>query len=95
MTVEYTDGICKISGDLSFERATQVFDSLNVSNIVEDQLVIDFSDVEQSDSAALAVMLEWTSQAKNSQKQISFINVPDQLMRLIKMVDLQKIVKLA
>ncbi len=95
MTIEQTNGICKISGDLTFERATEVFNSLKFSSIDQDQLIIDFSAVKESDSAALAVMLEWENQAKLNHKQISFVHVPAQLMRLIKMADLQNILKLA
>ncbi len=94
MTVEQTNGSCKISGDLTFERAAEVFSAINFSKLSQDRLVIDFSAVDQSDSAALAVMLEWTKQANKNQKQISFNHVPQQLMRLIKMADLQDILKL-
>ncbi len=95
MSIDYTNGVCKISGDLNVERAAEVFNSINISNIDKEQLTVDFSGVQESDSAALAVMLEWANQAKKSRKLISFTNVPDQLMRLIKMAELQKILKLA
>ena len=95
MAVEQNNGIYKISGDLNFERAADIFRSINFSNLTDDQLKIDFSDIEQSDSAALAVMLEWTNLANKNQKQISFANVPNQLMRLIKMADLEKVLKFA
>ena len=95
MVLEHTDSICKISGDLTFERASEVFKKINFTAIDQNRLTIDFSEVEESDSAALAVMLEWENQAQLNQKQISFIHVPAQLMRLIKMADLQNILKLA
>lgn len=93
--VDQITGVCKISGDLDVEHATKVFHSINFSNLEKDQLIVDLSEVDQSDSTALAVMLEWANQANKSHKQISFTHVPDQLMRLIKMADLQKILSIA
>lgn len=83
-----------VTGDMTFERATQVFNSIDVSAIDCDEISINLAAVQQSDSAALAIMLEWANQAQKVQKKVSFSNVPIQLMRLIEMTDLDKILKL-
>ena len=93
--IDQATGVCKISGDLNVEHATDVFSSINFSNVEKDHIIVDLSGVQESDSAALAVMLEWANQANKSQKKISFTHVSDQLMRLIKMAELQKILNIA
>jgi len=91
MAHEYTDGVYKINGDLTFERASEVFKAIDFSNIEENHIEVDLGGLEQSDSAALAVMLEWMRQAESRGKQIQFSKIPAQLEKLIEMADLQKI----
>lgn len=84
----------EVTGDITHERATQVFEAIDMTVIDPDDIVVNLARVEESDSAALAVMLEWANQAYKNQKTISFINVPGQLMRLIELTHLDKILKL-
>ncbi len=86
---------CEVTGDMTFEQAMQVFESINISAINLNDITIDLGAVEQSDSAALAIMLEWTNQARKNRKKVSFSHVPEQLMRLIEMTHLDEILNLA
>ncbi len=45
-------------------------------------LTIDFSAVDVTDSAALALMVEWQREAKKQYKKIRFLNLPKQLKKL-------------
>ena len=95
MTVNHNNDEYCITGDLNFEQATEIFNAIDVAGIAEQEININLSDIKQSDSAALAVMLEWVHQAKAHHKSIHFSHVPDQLMRLINMTDLHKLLNLA
>ena len=95
MSLDLGDGEIKVSGDLSFDRASQVFNSINFSAIENDQILIDMSAVDHCDSSALAVMLEWTHLANENDKQIRFSHLPEQLMQLIEMSNLQRLLNLS
>ena len=51
---------------------------------------VDFSKVTQSDSASLALLLEWQRYANKEKKQISFANLPKQLLNLIQISELNE-----
>ena len=94
MTAAATVQAFDINGDMTFERASKVFDSINMATLDHSEITINLAAVEQSDSAALAIMLEWTNQARKNRKTVRFSNVPNQLMRLIELTRLEKILKL-
>ena len=83
-----------IAGDMTFERATAIVESIDMAKMNQTEITINLSAVKQSDSAALAIMLEWVNQARKHQKKVIFSNVPSQLMRLIEMTRLEKILNL-
>ena len=94
MTGDRINQVYEVTGDMTFERATEIFALIDMSAIDRDEITVNLAAVNQSDSAALAIMLEWANQAKNYRKKICFSNVPDQLMRLIEMTHLDKILNL-
>lgn len=53
-------------------------------------IVLDFSQVTLTDSAGLALMIEWIKAARHQRSQLHFKNVPKQLMNLAKLSGLDK-----
>jgi len=73
---------CHISGVLDFTTAN---DALNqVSRLVNEHaaLDIDLADVTQSNSAALALLIEWLAEAKRANHKVTFHHIPDGLRQL-------------
>lgn len=58
-------------------------------------LVIDLKDVTRTDSAGLALLLEWMTLARKKELQIHFRNLPAQLWDIAKVSDLEGIIPLA
>ena len=54
------------------------------------QITLDFGKVGNTDSAGLALMLEWIKQAHSKRVQLRFINIPGQLLNLAKLSGLDK-----
>lgn len=46
------------------------------------ELDIDLSAVERADSAGLALLVEWTRQARQNGQRIRFLNLPEQLLAI-------------
>ncbi len=57
--------------------------------------VIDLSQIEKVDSAAVALLLHWVRQAEKIQGRLSFINVPKNLHSLAALYDVADILALS
>ena len=68
----------KVSGRLNFASVA----SLLTANawLQGDQLIVDLAEVEHSNSAGLALLLEWMKIAQQKDLQIKYHNVPEQLL---------------
>lgn len=79
------DGAVMLAGDLTFatinKKTAQLIDFKKINHDV----VIDFTQVDQSDSAGLALVIEWLKSAKTAQRQIKFSHIPTQLLTLAKL----------
>jgi len=78
--VERVDDTISISGRLDFATATQALEA--VSKHFSDKQVIDMSGITHSNSAGLAVMIEWLAIAKRGDQQLTFQNIPDSLHQI-------------
>jgi len=74
-----------IDGDLTFatidKKSLKSFSFLNTSK----EITIDLSRVSSTDSAGLALMIEWIRYSRHNRTQISFKNIPEQLLNLAKL----------
>ena len=58
------------------------------------QLGIDFGEVTKANSTALVLMISLLREAKKHNKTITFINVPDTVLRLAKACHVEKILSI-
>lgn len=49
---------------------------------VRDGLVVDLSQLEEVDSSAVSLLLEWLREAQRNQRKLRFTNLPDNLKSL-------------
>jgi phospholipid transport system transporter-binding protein len=75
-------GGCEISGVLDFETAVVVLNPVLEAIRASEALHIDFSGVSNSNSAGLALMVEWLGEARHLNHQLTFKSVPDSLQQL-------------
>jgi ABC-type transporter Mla MlaB component len=57
--------------------------------------IFDLHELIIADISGLALLLAWSRCAGESDKQVSFINVPEQLKEMIKLVGLETILKIS
>jgi phospholipid transport system transporter-binding protein len=79
------DGVLEVSGRMTFQtvpelaaRSAQWFNASNPA------VTVDLGKVTMADSAGLALMLDWMKQARAAKREIKFLNLPDQVRRLIR-----------
>ncbi|PCJ33273.1 MAG: sulfate transporter [Gammaproteobacteria bacterium] len=82
LTVDSLENVIHLSGKLTFasvtdilEKTDSVFDSFSEINI-------DLTDVTRGDSAGLALLVHWLRQARNSDKKITFNNIPSNMVAI-------------
>ncbi len=71
----------RVSGRLTMDTVATLFKSGLQPN-GQTALVVDMSQVEAVDSAAVSLMLAWLREAQRSQVTLCFSNVPDNLLSL-------------
>jgi phospholipid transport system transporter-binding protein len=74
-----------VDGDLTFasidKKTVKSFDFLNTSKVI----TIDLGRVACTDSAGLALMIEWIKYTRHNKTQLRFKNIPEQLRNLAKL----------
>jgi phospholipid transport system transporter-binding protein len=84
-----------LSGDLVIGSVTTLLNQAHSLFAQHGQIVIDFKDVPRVDSAGLALLLEWVEWARNNDASIQFRNVPDALIRIAKLSNVEGMLPLA
>lgn len=93
ITIENTT--CLVSGELSFANVMSVYEKSLSYLLSSGELNFNFSQVKSSDSAGLALILEWNKFAKLNNKAIRFSNIPPHLISLAKAADIDEVINFA
>ena len=88
-------GRFRVVGDLDYETVVTL---LELDSSLFDQpaesIEIDLSGIGRTTSVGLALMLEWLRQAHSKKKTINFSNVPQQMLAMAKISQLDSILQL-
>lgn len=91
LTFDKEQGQIQVAGELSFATVKKVLsESSAVFESVKD-LNIDLAAVTRSDSAGIALLMDWMRTAKNTNKQIAFHNIPAQMLAIASVSGLDEI----
>lgn len=85
------DGRFSLSGGMTFETAEQILRASESPFEEHTQLDIDLSGVEDSDSAGLALLLEWVTWANHSVREIRFTNVPEKILAIARTTEVENL----
>ena len=75
-------GVCRISGELDFTTARHALESVELLINDNATLEINLADVGRSNSAGLALMIEWLAIARRRKHEVTFSHIPDGLRQL-------------
>jgi phospholipid transport system transporter-binding protein len=71
----------RVQGRITIDNArTLLADGLR--QFSKDGLVVDLSQLEEVDSSAVSLLLEWLREAQRNQRKLRFTNLPDNLKSL-------------
>ena len=89
------DGCFILSGTLSFKTVPVIWKhGLDLFNEAP-SLLLDLSAIKRSDSAGVALLIEWMRFARSHNKPISYINMPTQMLAIVRASGLDAILPLA
>jgi len=88
------EGRLAIHGELSFASVPGVWAQWQALGGEEAGLDIDLSDVQRSDSAGLALLVEGLRRARQTGKSIRFFNIPAQMLAMARVSGLDEILPL-
>ncbi|MGR9044762.1 MAG: STAS domain-containing protein [Gammaproteobacteria bacterium] len=91
--VEITDqgsGVFTVAGELTFSGIDKT--TLKSIPILKsaNPIILDLGQVSSTDSAGLALIIEWIKYARNHKIKLKFQNIPEQLMTLAKLSGLDR-----
>ena len=76
------DGRFALRGDVSFRTAEAILRSSDRLFKGKSDLELDLTDVSQTDSAGLALLLEWMRKAAATGCEIRFANIPEKMQAI-------------
>jgi phospholipid transport system transporter-binding protein len=78
------EGHFALSGEMSFETAERILQASERPFEEHTRLEIDLSGVTMSDSAGLALLLEWVTWANHTVREIRFSGMPERVLAIAK-----------
>jgi len=73
-----------VSGPLTIATVPALFET-GLQHLSSEDLLVDFSQVEAVDSAAVSMLLGWTRAAQRGQHNLRVIGLPDDLLSLARL----------
>jgi phospholipid transport system transporter-binding protein len=77
-------GLFALSGEMSFATVERILQESEPSLEEHTQIEIDLSGVTVSDSAGLALLLEWVTWANHTVREIRFAGIPERVLAIAK-----------
>ena len=85
------DGRYTLGGEVSFATAEKVLRASRDMFTSQSDVEIDLSAVQKTDSAGLALLLEWISLARQSGNDIRFIDIPEKIHAIAQTAEIEEL----
>lgn len=87
------DGCFALSGDMTFSTAGELLRESERLFEEHTRIEMDLGGVDKTDSAGLALMLEWITWANHTVREIRFTNVPEKIDAIAKTTEVDHLLK--
>lgn len=88
------EGRFALSGEMSFDTAERILKESEEPFEEHTQLEIDLTGITLSDSAGLALLLEWVTWANHTVREVRFTGLPERVMAIAKTTEVDKLLTL-
>ncbi len=86
---DHGEGRFALNGEMTFETAERILWESEEPFEEHTQLEIDLSGVTASDSAGLALLLEWVTWANHTVREVRFTGLPERVMAIAKTTEVE------
>jgi len=85
------DGRFALSGEMTFDTAEKILKASEGPFEEHTQIEVDLSEVTASDSAGLALLLEWVTWANHSVREICFSGMPEKILAIARTTEVEQL----
>lgn len=85
------DGRFALSGEMTFDTAERILKESEEPFEAHTQLEVDLSGVSRSDSAGLALLLEWVTWANHTVREVRFTGMPERVLAIAKTTEVERL----
>lgn len=80
------------SGDLVFATVTVLLAQGEALFAGRDEVVIDLRNIKRSDSAGVALLLEWLERGRAAGTRVRYRNIPDALLKIARLSNIEPLI---
>jgi len=80
-----------LSGEMNFESAERILMKSEEPFEAHTQIEVDLSGVTDSDSAGLALLLEWVTWANHTVREIRFTGMPERILAIARTTEVERL----
>jgi len=85
------DGRFRVTGPLNFDTVSEALEKSRGLFAAHSRVQLDLAGVEGTDSAGLALLVEWAAWARRESRSIVFRQVPEQALALARISEVDKL----
>jgi len=86
-------GRFKLSGRMAFDTAGEILRESEAPFAEHTRIEVDLASVEETDSAGLALLLEWITWANHTVREIRFIQMPEKIQAIARTTEVEHLLK--
>lgn len=83
------DGHFSLSGEMTFATVENILESSEAPFEKHTRLEVDLSGITDTDSAGLALLLEWITWANHTVREIRYIGTPERIMAIARVTEVE------
>jgi phospholipid transport system transporter-binding protein len=88
---ELGEGRFALLGEMTFDTAEKILRTSEAPFERYTRIEVDFHDVTDSDSAGLALLLEWITWANHTVREIRFVSLPERIVAIAKTTEVDNL----
>ena len=81
----------RVTGPLRLDTVAEVHQNLKLQSITTKSVQFDLGGVKDADSAAVALCIEWVTQAQQHNLEIRFVDMPENLKRIARVNNVESL----
>lgn len=89
MLEDLGDGKFAVSGEMTFDTSEKILRASENLFDEHTQIEVDLSEITGSDSAGLALLLEWVTWANHSVREIRFTGMPEKILAIARTTEVE------